>query len=293
MTVSLSWFGVSTFRLDIDGRMVFLDCFVDRAPEAPDVGLKSDEIEQADFVLLGHSHFDHALGAETIARNTGAVVVGSYESARIMADDGVSESQLLPVSGGETVDLGDDVRVRVFPGLHSCIWAPGSRDASACLTGDLDLPLQGRLRRQVEKFAAREAGAPAHSRDHIPHVRGDGGALVYLIETPEGSIWWNDTSGYWSWVVDAVNPDVAIVAAAGRGNIDGEPVQGSLAQFVGSQVERLAPRSVILCHHDNWNPPLTKEMDLEPIVFEIDQRTDKSVEVISLAYSDPIKVRFS
>ncbi len=54
-----------------------------------------------------------------------------------------------------------------------------------------------------------------------------------------------------------LRPDVAILAAAGRGNIDGEPIQGSLAQFVVLEADLLRPRTIILGHHDNWMPPIT------------------------------------
>ena len=67
--------------------------------------------------------------------------------------------------------------------------------------------------------------------------RGDGGALTYLIQTPEGSVFYQDTSGYYSGTIPALKPDVAMLAAAGRGNIDGEPIQGSLALFVAGRVE--------------------------------------------------------
>jgi len=54
---------------------------------------------------------------------------------------------------------------------------------------------------------------------------------------------------------------LAIVAAAGRGTVDGEPVQGSLADFVASEVELLQPGRIVLCHHDDWMPPLTTPTD--------------------------------
>jgi hypothetical protein len=80
-----------------------------------------------------------------------------------------------------------------------------------------------------------------------PHQpRGDGGALAYLFETPVGSILWKDTSGHWAAVLRDLRPDVAILAAAGRANIDGEPVQGSLAEFIAQEVELLHPRQVLL-----------------------------------------------
>ena len=54
-----------------------------------------------------------------------------------------------------------------------------------------------------------------------------------------------------------LRPDVAILAAAGQGNLDGEPIQGSLAQFIAREADLLRPDKIVLCHHENWNPPLT------------------------------------
>jgi len=67
--------------------------------------------------------------------------------------------------------------------------------------------------------------------------------------------------------------DVALLAAVGRGNADGEPVQGTLAGFLAAEVELLRPGSVILCHHGDWMPPLTRPIDVGPIRHELAQRT--------------------
>ena len=110
------------------------------------------------------------------------------------------------------------------------------------------------------------------SEDAVAHLlasnqdpRGDGGALVYLIETPEGTLLYQDTSGYWSGIAARHPPDVAILAAAGRGNVDGEPVQGTLADFVAARGPLVRPRSVILSHHDNWLPGFSIATDPRPI----------------------------
>jgi len=39
---------------------------------------------------------------------------------------------------------------------------------------------------------------------------------------------------------------------------DGEPIQGSLAQFVARQVDLLRPRRVFLGHHDDWLPGFSR-----------------------------------
>jgi L-ascorbate metabolism protein UlaG (beta-lactamase superfamily) len=274
MRITLEWFGVATFRLTIGDLVLFLDAYIDRVPQAPPVGITTAEVSRADWVLVGHSHFDHLWGAERIAARTGATVIGSHETVRLLHDaDAVPERQLMAVAGGEPIRLSDDVRVRVFPVLHSCIWARMGGAGDACL-GDLGVAHQERATRIDRAMGLMHGGGlgpgvAAHLAASDRHPRGDGGALAYLIETPEGSIFWKDTSGHWSGILRDLHPDLAILAATGRGNVDGEPVQGTLAGFMASEVELLRPGTVTLCHHDDWMPPLTTPIDVEPIRAEV------------------------
>jgi hypothetical protein len=89
--------------------------------------------------------------------------------------------------------------------------------------------------------------------------------LIYLFETPEGSVLFQDTSGHWGPIFRTLAPDVAILAAAGRATVDGEPIQGSLVDFVVNEVLDLRPKRVVLGHHDNWLPGLSAAIDLEPV----------------------------
>lgn len=291
MDVQLEWLGVSTFRLTLGSLVVFLDAYVDRVPSAPPVGITSAEVERADYVLVGHSHFDHLFGAATISANTGATIVGSYESVRLMSDAGVSEDRLMAVSGGEPVALAPDVRVQVLPSLHACIWAHAGHSVDEECLGEVGVSHQERLGRLSSRLAG--SGQNEEIRAHMvatgPWPRGDGGALAYLIETPEGSILWKDTSGHWSSLLGGLRPDVAILAAAGRGNVDGEPIQGSLAAFAAAEVKLLGPRRVLLCHHDNWMPPFTRETDIGPIRSRLSDAAP-STELVEVGYLDPYPV---
>ncbi len=87
MDIRLDWLGCATFRLTLGDTVVFLDAYMDRVPSAPPVGLKAAEVTKADFVLVGHAHFDHIAGAEVIAKNTGAKVIGltNRVAASVMA----------------------------------------------------------------------------------------------------------------------------------------------------------------------------------------------------------------
>jgi Beta-lactamase superfamily domain len=266
--VTLDWLGCATFRLVRDDLVVFLDAYIDRVASAAPTGMTVAQVDKADWIVVGHSHFDHLWGAERVARQTGARIIGSYESVRIMADQGVPMSQLMPVSGGERVRLAPDIIVSVYPSLHSCIWTHSrfAQSDQVCL-GDLGVVHQERLDRLAAGRAERNVSDEV--RDHLQRsqqgARGDGGALVYRFELPEGSLVYQDTCGYWPGLLPGLRSDVAILAAAGRGNVGGEPVQGSLAQFVAQEVELLKPRRVILGHHDDWLPGVSVATDVGPI----------------------------
>ena len=120
------------------------------------VGITVDEIDRADWIVIGHSHFDHVYGAERIACATGATLIGSYETVRIMEAQGVPRSQLLPVAGGEKVRLTHDVTV--YPSLHSCIWSRQRVDTpdTVCLR-DLGVTYQERQVRLQELLSRLEA----------------------------------------------------------------------------------------------------------------------------------------
>jgi L-ascorbate metabolism protein UlaG (beta-lactamase superfamily) len=266
-----------------------LDAYVDRVPGAPGPGLSADDVAAADWILVGHSHFDHLWGAERISRNTGARVVGSYETARVLLAAGVPARQLVPVSGGERVRLSPHVVAAVYPSQHSCVWAhrqfPG---ADAVCLGDLGLCHQERQARFGELGAWLASLGPdvlEHLRASDQHALGDGGPLVFVLETPAGRLLYQDTSGCWTPVLRELRPDVAILAAAGRGNVDGEPVQGSLAGFVAREAALLRPRRVLLSHHDDWLPGFTSgDLDVAPVRAEL-ARALPGTELLELGYS--------
>jgi L-ascorbate metabolism protein UlaG (beta-lactamase superfamily) len=284
---TLDWLGCATFRLTLGDLVVFLDAYIDRVPAAPPVGLVAADVDRADWILVGHSHFDHLWGAETIARNTGATIVGSYETLRVMEQHGVPLGQLLPVAGGERVRLGPDVTATVFPSQHSCVWSQTKMTAvdEVCI-GDLGLTYQEqqeRFARLAKWFTTLGEDVQAHLAASYQGARGDGGALVFLIESPEGSLFYQDTSGHWSGILRRLRPDVAILAAAGRGNLDGEPVQGSLAGFVAHEAELLRPRRVFLSHHDDWLPGFSNPVDVAPVRAELTRQTP-GIELVETGY---------
>ena len=278
MTITLDWLGTATFRLRIGDLTIFLDAYMDRVPAAPAVGLSAVDVTEADFVLVGHSHFDHLAGAEVIAAKTGARIIGSNETCRVMVQHEVPTTQLLPSSGGERHRLSADVTVRVFPSVHSCTWILTDAPSGEVENGHTGLTQDERAEQPglVQKITEVATSGSDEGRQIMAHVQGcagstrDGGPLVYLIETPDVSIFFQDTSGCWTGVLDGIDADVAILAAAGRPNVDGEPNQGSMAQFIAMEAKKLGARQVFIGHHDDWMPPVTAPtFDMTPVRDEL------------------------
>jgi L-ascorbate metabolism protein UlaG (beta-lactamase superfamily) len=290
VTTTLDWYGCATFRLRTAGLTIFLDAYVDRADIAAGPGVRTEDIVECDWIIIGHSHFDHLYGAERLAAQTGATIIGSYETVRVMEQAGVPLEQMICVAGGERVDLGNDVFVSVYPSQHSCVWSHSqmAQPGEVCL-GQLGVTWQEQQARFAELVHYLSTELDPAAIEHLLGAqqgdRGDGGALVHLIETPEGTVLFQDTSGHWTGVLGDLDADVAILAAAGRGNIDGEPIQGSLADFVARQVELLGPATAVLCHHDDWLPGFSIDTDTTPIREELSRRCP-GTRLLELDYVD-------
>jgi L-ascorbate metabolism protein UlaG (beta-lactamase superfamily) len=289
-TFTLEWFGTSTFRVRGNGLNLFFDAYLDRLPGLPPVGLSTSDVDAADFIFVSHAHFDHLCGADVVALRTGATVVATPESARILRAVGVPEPQLLVVTGGETVDCGQGAQVRVLPALHACLFASVGSDAGTECLGDLNVSAQER--------AATVAGLFA-SMEHLPPPTGpalmammerssahDGGQLAFLLMTGSGSMLVSGSAGYWRGIYRGLRPDVALLSVAGRPNVDGEPFQGSVAQFVVEQVGDLEAARVAVCHHDALIPGLPG-VDIGPVAAAF-RELGSSVAYFELAYDAPV-----
>lgn len=119
--VKIRWFGHSGFSIrDPSGKTVLVDPWFQGNPTAPG-GL--EEIPKAEFLLLTHDHFDHAADAASLAKQTGALVVGIFELIGDLKARGVPESQLL--HGGNGMNVGGTVVLDGFSftmteARHSC-----------------------------------------------------------------------------------------------------------------------------------------------------------------------------
>jgi L-ascorbate metabolism protein UlaG (beta-lactamase superfamily) len=92
--LELTWLGTAGFRLAYQGTVLWIDPYVTRLSlrdlvtrrvVPPSARAIETWIDRADAVLVGHTHFDHALDVPAIAQRFGARVYGGRSLAHLMA----------------------------------------------------------------------------------------------------------------------------------------------------------------------------------------------------------------
>lgn len=133
--VRVRWLGTAGFALSYDGTTVLFDPYLTRAslaaclsgPLATDVAAVHRFAPEADAIVVGHTHFDHALDVPTIARITGATVFGSRSATTLCRAAGLPEGRVRDVErapGQEPVvaEVGP-FTLRFIPSSHSKLLA--------------------------------------------------------------------------------------------------------------------------------------------------------------------------
>jgi hypothetical protein len=156
-------------------------------------------------------------------------------------------------------------------------------------------------KRHFEETMGRVFPPGSDLRGHLEASLGslgieDGGCLAYLLETPDGTLFWKDSPGHWSGILRSLRADVALLAAAnvefGMVTVDGEPFQGSGIQFFCHEARMLHSTRVVMCHHDDWAPPLTTASavtDFEPWRRALAQGLPDA-ELLELTYLAPVTI---
>jgi L-ascorbate metabolism protein UlaG (beta-lactamase superfamily) len=115
--LELEWLGVAGFRLSFQGHTLLIDLYLSRAPLAsllrrrpalPDPAMLDrflDPPGRVVGVLVGHTHFDHAVDAPAAARRFGCPALGSRSLGRLMRLHGVGE-RAVEVEPYRTYELG-------------------------------------------------------------------------------------------------------------------------------------------------------------------------------------------
>jgi len=113
-SLSITWLGHSTFIITTPGgKRIVTDPWLEGNPKCPP---DHKRIEKADVILLSHGHSDHSSDVVSVARATGAPVVGIFELGEWLTGKGVQN--VVGMSIGGTVSIAG-LDITMVPAVHS------------------------------------------------------------------------------------------------------------------------------------------------------------------------------
>ncbi len=235
--LEVEWLGVSGYRLTYENHSLLIDPYVSRVPlrdlllrrrALPDPAALDRFVHapgETVGVLVGHTHFDHAIDAPALARRLGCKAYGSASLVNLMALHGMAE-RAVGVDPYRVYELGP-FEVSFTPSAHSKL-----------LLG-LAVPYDGEL--TCEHL---DSLSPAAYR--CGQVWGISIAVAGIRFYHQGSADLLD---------DAVRErgvDVFLAGVAGRNFTD---------RYWERILPRLEPRAVVPTHYDNFFRPLGQDLE--------------------------------
>ena len=170
-TVVVRWLGWTNYELAYRGDVFLLDTYYDRGPRMHPIGVAPADIKKANAIFIGHAHFDHISDAATVAKQTGAPVIGATFAAEVLTKGGVPARQFKVVKGGEVMQY-PGVTVEAALGHHNVIatTVPAGfleKQSAAIETASLQQPLTDAEKQQLDAIRARGSRDPKIATDGV------------------------------------------------------------------------------------------------------------------------------
>jgi L-ascorbate metabolism protein UlaG (beta-lactamase superfamily) len=273
----LRWLGTANYEITYKGKVILLDAFIDRGPRNRPIGVAAADIQHVDLIVVGHAHWDHISDAATIARRSGALVVGARSAVELVRAAGLpaAQTRIVEGKGGEVLQL-EGVTVEPVLARHSRLRPDVLAKFGEALTTVDSTP--------SESEAASEAAIEA--RGSSDPTIGDRGTLAYLLTFDTGfRLIWLDSAG------DITEAERSLMQRIGRTDVAIIAYQG---QYVAERqiavtlplIKLFHPAVYLPAHHDKL-AGLFLDAGLEPL-FMVMRRDMPDTRVIAPLYLTPM-----
>ena len=242
--IQVRWTGAAGLEITKDQQTVLIDPYHSRLgkreaffkPLVP----RSQAIEEylgtlpgeLSSVIVGHTHFDHALDIPEIAQKFHGPIVGSESLERLMALYGLPGRITIP-AGNETINLPGQVTVTMIPSAHGLV-AFGRVPYAGDIDPDARLPLKARQYR--------------HGKVYMSKVK-----IGQMTFVHAGSANFVESE------LEGHRCDVLFMCVPGWKKVPG---------YCTRLPEILQPEVIIPFHFDDFSAPMNADMHAPPLPFQ-------------------------
>ena len=238
--MKLQWLGTAGFQIEVGGNRFLIDPYLSRNPQAKPVQtLKPGDIAGAGQIFITHGHFDHIFDVPLIMGQGEASVYCSEIAATTLLREDVDGKRVHAVKeDGYTADFGG-YKAQAFFSRHV----------------KFDIPLVARALWRVgtsyRRLSGMHKGYPEGQvlswrftiNGYTMHHFGSGGSTPKELEN------------------FAVNPpDLLLVPLQGHSQI---------CDIAFEYVRAIKPRMVIAHHQDDFYPPISTAVNVDPFLIKV------------------------
>ncbi len=237
--VELTWLGVTGFSIKYRETTLLIDPYVSRATLVSlafrrlraDIGAIRRHVPKADFICVGHTHYDHVADVPAIVKRDNAVVFGSRSTSNLLARSEIRRNRFTTVPRKGGIYRAGDMQVSMVEGRHGPIFF-GRVPYPGPISSDITPPLRTMQYRVGDVFGV--------------HVRAG-----------NVSIYHNGTANLLDESLQRLEADILLAGLSGA-----EHTENYIARLCGP----LKTKTIIPTHYDAFFGPIEDGLQVLPIV---------------------------
>jgi L-ascorbate metabolism protein UlaG (beta-lactamase superfamily) len=256
--LDLTWLGTAGFRVRAGAEVFLIDPYLSRNPEAqPNQPLHPGDIREGKRIFISHGHFDHLADVPRIAANLGSKVFCDRVAAETLVREGLDQENIVTVEqDGQKFDFSSFIARANF---------------SRHIKFDIPLVLKTLIRANIRFFKLKP----------LLKLYPPGQVLAWRFDLGGRSILHFGSAGSTKEELQElakVETDILLVPLQGHTNI---------CEIALEYVRMLRPRLVIPHHQDDFYPPVSQMVDIDPFLSGL-RRESPTTEVIVPKMNEPI-----
>ncbi len=238
--MKIQWLGTAGFKIETQATAFLIDPYLSRNIDAdPRQDFLPKDLAPASHIFISHGHFDHIMDIPAIARQTCANVFCSPTVAHTLSDMGMEDAQIEAVDHDQYDFEFNGVKAKAFYSRHVRF------DAKLLIT------TLARIGRRVKEILPLFLNFPC------------GQVLGWQFDIEDKRIVFFGSGGSTKKELEALAEDpmdILLVPLQGHSHICSKALE---------YVEILKPKLVIPHHQDNFFPPVSQTIDINPFVEQV------------------------